>query len=106
MTAEALATRHPFLDGKPKRMFIDGRWVEAASGKTFETVNPSTGEVLARVAEGEASVAAGPGAEREPAPGDVIGVAELGALVAGGVQSGDGRSALSRLLASSWPPRG
>ena len=47
------ATRHPFLTGKPKRLFIDGKWVEAASGKTFETHNPSTGEVLAAVAEGD-----------------------------------------------------
>ncbi len=39
--------RHPFLTGKAKRLFIDGKWVEAASGKTFETHNPSTGEVLA-----------------------------------------------------------
>ncbi|MBV8868142.1 MAG: aldehyde dehydrogenase family protein, partial [Acetobacteraceae bacterium] len=45
--------RHPFLTGKPKRLFIDGKWVEAASGKTFDTVNPSTGEVLAAVAEGD-----------------------------------------------------
>ncbi len=36
MTADVLTTRHPFLDGKPKRMFIDGKWVEAASGKTFD----------------------------------------------------------------------
>ncbi|WP_243634801.1 aldehyde dehydrogenase family protein [Roseicella frigidaeris] len=46
-------SRHPFLDGKPKRMLIDGKWLEAASGKTFETHNPATGEVLARVAEGD-----------------------------------------------------
>ncbi len=46
--------RHPFLTGKPKRMLIDGKWVEAVSGKTFDTLNPSTGEVLASVAEGEA----------------------------------------------------
>jgi aldehyde dehydrogenase (NAD+) len=53
MTVDIQKTRHPFLDGKPKRMFIDGKWVEAASGKTFETINPSTGEVLAAVAEGD-----------------------------------------------------
>ena len=47
------ATQHPFLTGKPKRLFIDGRWEEAASGKTFDTLNPSTGEVLAAVAEGD-----------------------------------------------------
>jgi len=27
--------QHPFIDGKPKRLLIDGKWVEAASGKTF-----------------------------------------------------------------------
>jgi acyl-CoA reductase-like NAD-dependent aldehyde dehydrogenase len=43
MTVDSLTTRHPFLDGKPKRMFVDGKWVGAASGKTFETINPSTG---------------------------------------------------------------
>src|SRR6202044_2978608 len=32
----------------------DGEWVEAASGKTFETFNPATEEVLAEVAHGEA----------------------------------------------------
>src|SRR6266566_5655959 len=43
-----------FLKGQPKKLFIGGRWVEAASGKTFETLNPATGEVLAKVAEGGA----------------------------------------------------
>lgn len=47
------ATQHPFLTGKPKRLFIGGKWVQAASGKTFDTLNPSTGEVLAAVAEGD-----------------------------------------------------
>jgi gamma-glutamyl-gamma-aminobutyraldehyde dehydrogenase len=32
------------------RAFIDGRYVEAASGATFYTVNPATGRVLASVA--------------------------------------------------------
>jgi aldehyde dehydrogenase (NAD+) len=54
VTTDILTTRHPFLDGKPKRMLIEGKWVEAASGKTFSTLNPSTGEVLAEVAEGDA----------------------------------------------------
>jgi len=35
------------------KMLINGKWVEAASGKTFPTYNPATGEVLARVAEGD-----------------------------------------------------
>ena len=34
-------------------MLIGGRFVEAASGKSFETWDPATGEVLARVAEGD-----------------------------------------------------
>ena len=38
--------RHPFLDGKPKRMLIDGKWLEAASGKTFDSINPATGESM------------------------------------------------------------
>jgi phenylacetaldehyde dehydrogenase len=36
----------------PRKMLIGGRWVDAASGKTFPTYNPATGEVLAHVAEG------------------------------------------------------
>src|SRR5271165_735042 len=35
------------------KILINGKWVEAASGKTFPTYNPATGEVLARVAEGD-----------------------------------------------------
>jgi phenylacetaldehyde dehydrogenase len=38
---------------KPRKMLINGKWVEAASGKTFPSYNPATGEVLARVAEGD-----------------------------------------------------
>jgi phenylacetaldehyde dehydrogenase len=38
---------------KPRKMLIGGKWVDAVSGKTFETYNPATGEVLARVAEGD-----------------------------------------------------
>ena len=43
-----------FLKQQPVKMLIGGQWVEPASGKTFDTINPSTGEVLARVAEGDA----------------------------------------------------
>ena len=34
--------------------FIDGELVDAASGETFERINPATGEVIARVAAGDA----------------------------------------------------
>ena len=40
-----------FLRGGPKKLFIGGRWVESASGRTFDTIDPATGEVLAKVAE-------------------------------------------------------
>src|SRR5947209_4043374 len=43
-----------FLKGQPKKLFIGGRWVDSASGKTFDTLDPATGEVLASVAEGGA----------------------------------------------------
>src|SRR5262245_31856531 len=49
------AVRHPYADGKLKRMLIDGKWVPAASGKTFASHNPATGELLATIAEGDAS---------------------------------------------------
>jgi phenylacetaldehyde dehydrogenase len=37
----------------PKKLLINGKWVAAASGKTFEVKNPATGEVIARAAEGD-----------------------------------------------------
>jgi len=39
--------------GTPRKMFINGKWVEAASGKTFPVYNPATGDVMAKVAEGD-----------------------------------------------------
>jgi phenylacetaldehyde dehydrogenase len=41
-----------FID-KPRKMLIDGKWVNSISGKTFPSYNPATGEVLAQVAEGD-----------------------------------------------------
>ncbi len=38
---------------KDQPMLIGGKWVDSQSGKTFETVNPATGEVVCRVAEGD-----------------------------------------------------
>ncbi len=50
-----MTTLPPFLDGRPKQLFIDGRTVAARSGQTFDTVNPATGQRLAQVAEGGAA---------------------------------------------------
>src|ERR1700745_4422701 len=41
-----------FID-KPRKMLINGKWTNAASGKTFPTYNPATGEILAQVTEGD-----------------------------------------------------
>ncbi|MFF2654949.1 aldehyde dehydrogenase family protein [Streptomyces sp. NPDC058045] len=40
---------------RPRPMLIGGEWVQAASGRTFDTVDPATGTVLATVAEGDAA---------------------------------------------------
>ena len=40
-------------DIRQTKMLIDGNGVNSVSGKTFETLNPCNGEVLANVAEGD-----------------------------------------------------
>jgi phenylacetaldehyde dehydrogenase len=40
---------------KPRKLLIDGAWVNAASGKTFPVYDPSTGEVMVQVAEADAA---------------------------------------------------
>jgi aldehyde dehydrogenase (NAD+) len=56
MSSSAVADRPaiPFLTDRPKQLLIDGQWVDAGSGSTFPSVNPSTGKVIARLAEGGA----------------------------------------------------
>ncbi len=56
----ATATHAVQLDDKvtnfvaqKRKMLINGKWVDSASGKTFPSYNPATGEVLAMVAEGD-----------------------------------------------------
>jgi acyl-CoA reductase-like NAD-dependent aldehyde dehydrogenase len=49
--AQALA----WIQRSPKRLLIDGRWCDAASGKTFETINPATEERLCLVAEADST---------------------------------------------------
>ena len=53
--AELIDASHPYLDGRPKGHFINGRSAAALSGRTFDTHNPATGEVIAQLAEGDAS---------------------------------------------------
>ncbi|MEC7764305.1 MAG: aldehyde dehydrogenase family protein [Pseudomonadota bacterium] len=40
------------LAGNPRKMLIDGQWVDALSGETFDTINPANGEVLATLPKG------------------------------------------------------
>lgn len=47
---ESMAQKHV----KHTECLIDGQWQPAVSGKTFETINPATEEVIAHVAEGDA----------------------------------------------------
>lgn len=40
---------------KPGRLLIGGTWIEAASGKTFDIINPATAEILTTAAEGDSA---------------------------------------------------
>jgi aldehyde dehydrogenase (NAD+) len=50
-----MSSPQPASSETPRRyqLFIDGKWVDAESGKTFTTPNPATGETLAEVAEAD-----------------------------------------------------
>src|SRR6266487_159807 len=52
-----MSSAQPAESNTPRKyqLFIDGQWVDAESGKTFTTPNPSTGEPLAEVAEADAA---------------------------------------------------
>ncbi|MCP5145139.1 MAG: aldehyde dehydrogenase family protein [Gammaproteobacteria bacterium] len=39
---------------RTQKLYIDGKWVDAASGKTFDTIDPATEQVICKVAAGEA----------------------------------------------------
>ena len=48
-SAQLVATDEP----RKYQLFIDGKWVDAESGKTFTTPNPATGKPFAEVAEAD-----------------------------------------------------
>jgi phenylacetaldehyde dehydrogenase len=52
-TAPQIHTRVQEFISTPRQMFINGKWANAASGKTFPVYNPATGEVMVQVAEGD-----------------------------------------------------
>jgi aldehyde dehydrogenase (NAD+) len=54
MPIATLLQRPAILDRSAQRHLIGGEWVTATSGEYFESINPATGEVIARLAVGEA----------------------------------------------------
>ncbi len=40
---------------RPKKLLIDGEWVDAVSGKTFDSIDPATENVVCQIAEGDAA---------------------------------------------------
>lgn len=44
-----------FLENSPKQLFINNEWVKPHSGKTFQTINPATGQALAEIALADAA---------------------------------------------------
>ncbi|XP_039090764.1 aldehyde dehydrogenase X, mitochondrial [Hyaena hyaena] len=52
-SAAALPSPIPNPDIRYNQLFINNEWQDAASKKTFPTVNPTTGEVIGQVAEGD-----------------------------------------------------
>ncbi len=53
MTTAAASTTGLPIDIKPGKLFIADKFVDARSGKTFDTINPATEEVLTSVAEAD-----------------------------------------------------
>src|SRR5271154_1878767 len=53
--ATATTAFEPTVKISAAKLLINGKWVDAASGKTFATINPSTAEPIARVAEADAA---------------------------------------------------
>ena len=49
------AAIEPKINISATKLLINGKWVDAASGKTFPTVNPATGNVITQVAEADAA---------------------------------------------------
>jgi aldehyde dehydrogenase (NAD+) len=55
-TTDTAAQRsEPTYAGELVKLYIDGQWVDAAGGGTFESHNPATGELLATLSQGGAA---------------------------------------------------
>ena len=59
-THTAGAIKMNFLSSGPKKLLIGGKWTDAESGATFESINPSTGQPILRLADGGAADSTAP----------------------------------------------
>jgi aldehyde dehydrogenase (NAD+) len=50
-TASLSDSARAFVEAGPHKLLIGGEWVEAADGRTFDTIDPSTGEPICAVAQ-------------------------------------------------------
>src|SRR6266478_7029396 len=53
--ATATTVMEPNVKISATKLLINNQWVNSVSGKTFPTINPSTGEVITQVAESDAA---------------------------------------------------
>ena len=80
-----VATLQPTVSVKATKLLVNNEWVKSQSGRTFTTINPSTGEEIAQVAEADGvdvdrAVVAARGAF-EKGPWRKISAAERGRLI-------------------------
>ena len=54
-TEPSVTSKVPRPEVRQTQCFIGGKWIPAASGKTFDTIHPATEEVVAQIAEGDAA---------------------------------------------------
>jgi len=53
--ATATTAIEPTVKVSATKLLINNKWTDSASGKTFPTINPATGETIAQVAEADAA---------------------------------------------------
>ena len=55
MTTSSSARSNPEVNIGPTKILIHNEWLDSESGRTFETINPATGEVIAQLADADAA---------------------------------------------------
>lgn len=52
-TIPSLSTEVASFLENPKKLLINGQWGQAVSGRTFDVIDPATGQAIAQAAEGD-----------------------------------------------------